>query len=480
MTPQEWCDSMVPAFTDAWKMLGITYTDFVRTTEPRQHKAVQKFWEIIYNNGYCYKSAYEGWYCVHEETYYAESDLEKNEAGEYICPDCKRPVRHMASGEENWFFRLSAFQDKLLAFYAEHPDFIRPESRRNEIISFVERGLQDLSISRSTFDWGIPVTFDTGHVYYVWADALIAYLTGIGYAADECAEAGSPELAAQAARTGEFETRWPMQYHFVGKDITRFHCVIWPAMLMAAGMPITHTVFGHGFLLTKGEKMSKSKGNGVRPADLVREFGVDAYRYYFMTDVRFGSDGDISIERMVQVYNADLANTWGNLVSRVPGMNDKYFAGLVPQADAQAQNPLKDIADSLYEEFDACMSRVDFTGAAQAVLNLAHRANAYIDETEPFRMAKDPARRDELAQVMYNLLESIRIIALYLAPFMPNASAEVYRRLGLGDIAQVDDIKAAATWGQLPAGNRVQKGEALFPRLDEEQVFADAQAGANA
>ena len=470
MTPQEWCDSMVPAFKEAWDLLGITYTDFVRTTEPRQTKSVQKFWETIHNNGYCYKSAYEGWYCVHEETYYAESDLEKNEAGEFVCPDCKRPVRRMASGEENWFFKLSEFQQPLLDFYESHPDFIRPESRRNEIVTFVKGGLTDLSISRSTFDWGIPVTFDEGHVYYVWADALIAYLTGIGYCADACAEDGSPELAAQAARTGEFEQRWPMQYHFVGKDITRFHCVIWPAMLMAAGLPITGTVFGHGFLLTKGEKMSKSKGNGLRPADLVKIFGADAYRYYFMTDVRFGSDGDISMERMVQVYNADLANTWGNLVSRVPGMNDKYFAGLVPEADVTAPNPLRELAEGLYAEYDACMAKVDFTGAAAAVQRLAHRANAYIDETEPFRMAKDPARREELAQVMYNLLEAIRILALFFAPFMPNTSAKVFRRLGLGDVSAVTDIEAAAKWGQLPFGNRVEKGEPLFPRLDEAAI----------
>ena len=465
MSPQEWCDSMVPAFKETWDLLNITYTDFVRTTEPRQTKTVQKFWDIIRQNGYLYKHAYEGWYCVHEETYYAESDLEKNEAGEFVCPDCKRPVR-WATGEENWFFKLSVFQQPLLDFYESHPDFIRPESRKNEIVSFVKRGLQDLSISRSTFDWGIPVTFDEGHVYYVWADALLAYLTGIGYGAEECEGID----AAQAARKGEFESRWPMAYHFVGKDITRFHCVIWPAMLMAAGLPITHTVFGHGFLLTKGEKMSKSKGNGLRPQDLVKIFGVDAYRYYFMTDVRFGSDGDISMERMVQVYNADLANTWGNLVSRVPGMNDKYFAGLVPEADVHAPNPLKELAEGLYEEFDACMAQVDFTGAAAAVQRLAHRANAYIDETEPFRMAKDPEKRAELAQVMYNLLECIRILALFFAPFMPNTSAEVFRRLGLGAVTDVDDIKAAAVWGQLPAGNRVLKGDPLFPRLDEKEI----------
>ena len=264
-----------------------------------------------------------------------------------------------------------------------------------------------------------------------------------------------------------------MQYHFVGKDITRFHCVIWPAMLMAAGLPITHTVFGHGFLLTKGEKMSKSKGNALKPADLVRVFGVDAYRYYFMSDVQFGHDGSISMERMVQVYNADLANTWGNLVSRVTNMTKKYFGARVPEvpaAFANAENPLAEVAAGLYAEYDHALGLVDFTAAAQAVQKLAERANRYIEETEPFRLAKDPERADELAFVMYNLLEAIRIIALYMAPFAPNTSAEVFRRLSLGDIADVVDIEAATAWGQLPAGNAVEIGDPLFPRLDVDDL----------
>lgn len=465
MSPQEWCDSMEPAFRETWDLLNITYTDFVRTTEPRHARSVQKFWCDLYDKGYLYKGSYEGWYCVHEETYYAESDLEKNEEGQFVCPDCKRPVQLMASGEENWFFKLSEFQEPLLKFYEENPDFIRPETRRNEIVSFVERGLKDLSISRSTFDWGVPLPFDEGHVAYVWADALIAYLTGIGY-------------ADEGERAGEFEQRWPMQYHFVGKDITRFHCVIWPAMLMAARLPITHTVFGHGFLLTKGEKMSKSKGNGLKPADLVKVFGVDAYRYYFMSDVQFGHDGNISMERMVQVYNADLANTWGNLVSRVTNMTKKYFDAQVPTCPASfdgAENPLAEVASGLYAEYDAAISQVDFTGAAAAVQKLAERANRYIEETEPFRLAKDPERADELACVMYNLLEAIRIIALYMAPLCPNTSAEVFRRLSLGDIAEVRDIEAATAWGQLPAGNAVEIGDPLFPRLDADAISFDEE-----
>ncbi len=456
MTPQEWCDSMEPAFREAWDMLDITYTDFVRTTEPRQAAAVQRFWQLLFDGGYLYKGSYEGWYCVHEETYYAESDLERDEDGQLVCPDCKRPVQR-AEGEENWFFRLSDFQQPLLELYERRPEFIRPESRRNEVVSFVAGGLKDLSISRSTFDWGVPLPFDEGHVAYVWADALIAYMTGIGYADD--------------ARGNEFDERWPFQCHFVGKDITRFHCVIWPAMLMAAGLPVAHTVFGHGFLLTKGEKMSKSKGNALRPADLVDIFGVDAYRYYFMSDVQFGADGSISLERMVQVYNADLANTWGNLVSRVANMTKKYFDAQVPVLPQHApDNPLEPIAKELYARYDEALARVDFTAAAEAVQKLAHRANEYMEQSAPWALAKDPARADELAAVIYNALEAIRIIALFMEPFMPNTSAEVWRRLGLADIASVTDVEAAAAWGQLPAGNMVEVGDPLFPRLDVEKI----------
>lgn len=456
MEPQEWCDSMEPAFRDAWDMLDITYTDFVRTTEPRHAETVRKFWNDLYEKGFLYKGAYEGWYCVHEETYYAESDLEKNEEGEYVCPDCKRPVQK-TSGEENWFFKLSDFEDKLLEFYEENPDFIRPVTRKNEIVSFVKSGLKDLSISRSTFDWGVPLPFDEGHVAYVWADALLAYLTGIGYS--------DPE------RVAEYEAAWPMQYHFVGKDIIRFHCVIWPAMLMAAGMPITHTVFGHGFLLTKGEKMSKSRGNALKPADLVEVFGVDPYRYYFLSDVQFGHDGSISIERMVQVYNADLANTWGNLVSRVFNMTNKYFDGVVPTPPAGAEdNPLAEIAADLYKEYDEAMANVDFSAAAAAVQKLASRVNLYVEDSAPWNLAKSEETADELAAVIYNALEAIRIIALFTAPFMPTTSNEVFNRMSLGDITDITDIEAASVWGQLTPGLSVETGTPLYPRLDVDAI----------
>ena len=459
-TPQAWCDRMETYFREAWDTLDITYTDLVRTTEPRHARTVQKFWMDLYEKGFLYKSAYEGWYCIHEETYYAEGDLEHNEEGTFICPDCKRPVQQ-SSGEENWFFKLSEFEDKLLAYYEDNPDFIRPETRRNEIVSFVSSGLKDLSISRSTFDWGVPLPFDKGHVAYVWADALLAYITGIGYA--------DPD------RAGEFESRWPMQYHFVGKDIIRFHCVIWPAMLMAANLPLPHTVFGHGFLLTKGEKMSKSKGNASKPDDLIKVFGVDAYRYYFMGDVQFGHDGSISLERMVQVYNADLANTWGNLCSRVFNMTQKYFDGQVPEVTTQIEpNPLRVLAENLYEKYDGYMGSVGFSEAIAAVLELAARANLYVEESAPWKLAKNDELADELASVIYNSLETIRIIALYLAPFMPRTSAEVFTRLGLGEITEVVDIEQQSQWGVLPAGNTVTTGDPLFPRLDIEGIDLSA------
>lgn len=479
MSPQAWCDSMEKPFRDAWEMLDITYTDFVRTTEPRHARSVRKFWQDLYDKGYLYKGSYEGWYCVHEETYYAESDLEKNDDGEFVCPDCNRPVQLMASGEENWFFKLSDFQEPLLELYERRPEFIRPASRRNEIVSFVARGLKDLSISRSTFDWGVPLPFDDNHVAYVWADALIAYLTGIGYAAgEEDAEVSGLADVGDASREGEFEARWPMQYHFVGKDITRFHCVIWPAMLMAAGLDEAHTVFGHGFLLTKGEKMSKSKGNALKPADLVGIFGVDAYRYYFMSDVQFGADGSISMERMVQVYNNELANTWGNLVSRVANMTQKYFDGKVPQVSQEMdtkENPLRDIAETLYVEFDEALALVDFSGAVQAVQKLASRANLYVEETAPWTLAKDESKTEELAFVLYNILEAVRIIAAYLAPFMPNTSAEVYRRLGLGDVFDTQDIQSATKWGMLQPGTDIEVGDALFPRLDADAISLELE-----
>ncbi|MGI6216852.1 MAG: methionine--tRNA ligase [Coriobacteriales bacterium] len=464
MSPQEWCDIMAPKFEQTWRDLLITNDDFIRTTEPRHIRGVQAFWTDLYEKGWLYKAAYSGWYCVHEETYYTESEVVEID-GQKCCPECHRPLRYNDDGEENWFFKLSEFQEPLLKFYDEHPDFVQPTTRRNEVVSFVKGGLKDLSISRTTFDWGVPLPFDEGHVTYVWIDALLNYITAMGYG-------GTEEEAA------EFKRRWPVQYHFVGKDIIRFHCVIWPAMLMAAGLPLPQKVFAHGFLLTKGEKMSKSTGNAVAPADLVKIFGIDAYRYYFMTDVQFGADGSISMERMVQVYNADLANTWGNLCSRAFNMAVKYFDGKVPQIDAaryaqleeEMGNPLHEIVDGLYDAYSKAFGSVDFSGAAAEVAKLSQRANAYIEESAPWNLAKDESKADELAFVIYNTLEAIRIIAICYAPWMPVTSQTAFDSLGLGDVTAITDLEDQLVWGKLPAGNLVTKCPPMFPRLNLDEL----------
>lgn len=486
LSPQEWVDSIAPRFQEAWKMLNISNDDFIRTTEERHIKGVQQFCETLHENGYLYKDTYEGWYCLPDETFFADEQTVIAD-GQRVCPDCGRPVEFVC--EENWFFKLSAFEEPLLALYEERPDFVCPQTRRNEVISFVKGGLKDLSISRTTFDWGIPLPFDPSHVIYVWVDALINYITAVGYGSDD------PIMQA------EFAKRWPAELHFVGKDIIRFHCVIWPAMLMAAGIEPPQKVFAHGFLLTKGEKMSKSRGNVMTPSELVRIFGVDAYRYYFLSDVQFGADGSISIERMLQVYNADLANSWGNLCSRVLNMTQKYFDGVVPELwektvtklTEEMGNPLAEIVQangSIYQRYADALSQVDYSGALSSVMELCNRANLYIEESAPWNLAKaavvekaemqvagldetaatTPTANDRLAFVIYNALEAIRIMALLFAPVMPSTSTEVWHRLGLGEVLAVENLNEQAGWGLLPAGNVVVTGEPLFPRLQLEDI----------
>jgi methionyl-tRNA synthetase len=449
--PQSWVDAIAPTFLDAWKMLDITYDDFIRTTEQRHIVGAQRFLQALKDSGDLYPGHYEGWYCVPDETFYTEDQLVEGK-----CPDCGRDVQLVR--EDNWFFRLSAYQERLLAYYDANPGFIQPETRRNEVVSFVRGGLNDLSVSRTTFTWGIPLPFAPEHVMYVWFDALLNYVTAIGY--------GDPE------RADEFASRWPAQCQFVGKDIIRFHCVIWPAMLMAAGLELPEMVFAHGFVLSKGEKMSKSKGNAVAPADLVAKFGVDAFRYYFLRDVQFGSDGSISMESMVQRYNGDLANDWGNLVSRLLNMTEKYCDGVVPAApdDAPTEDDLdlRRIAEGLPAAFDARMSRLDYAGSLEATWELVKRANRYIEDSAPWNLAKSDETTPRLHAVLYNALEAVRIAALFTSPVMPRTSAEVWRRLGLGTITETADLGERAAWGGMPPGALVVKGDPLFPRIYEE------------
>jgi methionyl-tRNA synthetase len=450
--PQAWVDAIAPKFVDAWKMLDVSYDDFIRTTDERHVRGAQAFLQVLKDNGDLYQGHYEGWYCLPDETFYAEDQLADGK-----CPGCGRDVQFIR--EDNWFFRLSAYQERLLAYYAANPSFIQPDTRRNEVLSFVRGGLNDLSISRTTFTWGIPLPFDDEHVMYVWFDALLNYVTAIGF--------GDPE------RADEFRKWWPAQVQFVGKDIIRFHCVIWPAMLMAAGLPLPETVFAHGFLLAKGEKMSKSKGNAVAPSDLVAKFGVDAYRHYFLRDVQFGADGSISMEGMIQRYNGDLANDWGNLVSRLLNMTEKYCEGRVPTPPdstlATAEDrEIEGIAAALPSVYEAAMQRLDYAGAMEATWELVKRANRYIEDSAPWNLAKTEDTHPRLEAVLYNALEAVRIAAMFTAPVMPETSAEVWRRLGLGDIAAVTDVSSEAAWGRLPEGSLVKKGEPLFPRIYEE------------
>ena len=510
LSPQDWVDSIAPKFLDAWNMLNITNNDFIRTTEERHIAGVQHFFEKARANGYIYEDTYEGFYCVPDETFftdeqlseyaekaYEEGKLAVTEDGTKLCPECSRPLIFFK--EDNLFFRLSAFQDRLLAYYEENPEAICPEIRRNEVVSFVRGGLKDLSVSRTAFDWGIPIPYAPGHVSYVWVDALLNYITAIGFGSDD------------PAKQEEFAKRWPAQVQFVGKDIIRFHCVIWPAMLMAADIEPPRKVFAHGFLLTKGEKMSKSRGNAMSPQELSRVFSVDGYRYYFLSDVQFGADGSISLERMIQVYNADLANSWGNLCSRAFNMTSKYFDGVVPglSIDIAARlfreigNPLAELADGLYESYAAAMNAIDYSGALAKAMELCDRVNLYVEESAPWSLAKaaaagagadtpetQAAQRDgeaqdaqvaggvgeaqaagnHLAFVMYNILEAIRITALLFAPVMPTTSNEVWRRMDLGDIFAIRDLKLAMAWGGLPAGNQVEIGKPLFPRLKGDEL----------
>ena len=457
VTPKEWADKLVE---EAWlpllETINIQNDDFIRTTEERHETMVQKFLQKLKDDGFIYAGEYEGFYCVGCEEYKQPTDLldgGDDFQGEKVCQIHTRPVEILK--ESNYFFRMSDFQQKLLDLYESNPNFIQPDSVRNEIISFVRRGLDDLSISRASFDWGIKIPWDESHVVYVWFDALLNYITASGWGSDDAT----------------FEKRWPA-VHIVGKDIARFHAVIWPAMLMAAGLEPPKRVFGHGWLLVGGEKMSKSKLTGIAPHQITDVFGSDTFRYYFMSAINFGQDGSFSWEDLAARYQAELANGFGNLASRVIAMIEKYFDGVVPAANElnDADAVIVDTVAMAFKKANEAIDRLAIHEAISAVWSIVNALNLYITEQEPWALAKDEANRDRLATVLYTAVEGLRAATVGLSPIMPISTEKLWGALGFAEeIGSVTDqpLSRAGTWGVTPVGSKVSALEALFPRIEE-------------
>src|SRR3954470_6795333 len=453
-TPQEYADEISNEFRKLWQRMGISNDDYIRTTEERHKKRVQVLFRQIRGNGYIYKGTYTGQYCVSDELY-----VDGAQPGD-PCPTCGRITETVH--EENYFFRLSAFQDKLLELYA-NPDFIRPETRRNEVISFVRSGLRDLSISRSTFSWGIPVPDDPRHVIYVWLDALANYITAIGY--------GSSHAGAQEA----FKKYWPADVHMIGKEIVRFHCVYWPAFLMAAGLELPKAIVAHGWLLFEESKMSKSRGNIVRTETILDVLGADALRYFLLREVVFGQDGSFSFDALVQRYNSDLANGLGNLASRTLTMINRYFKGEVPYpshavARTADDDAIAETARKTIRDFGAFFDQFQFSRALETAWGLVAAVDKYIVENEPWSLGEkqDDESRARLATVLYTSAEALRIATALAHPVMPEATAKIWEQLGLGDIKKLD--LTSLTWGQLPLGTKLGKVSPVFPRADKSAI----------
>lgn len=446
--PKEYVDEIVKGFKNLWKELLIENDDFIRTTDDRHKKMVQKLFKKIYDQGDIYISQYEGRYCTPCETFFTERQVGE----EKVCPDCGRPVELVQ--EESYFFRMSKYQDRLLKHIEENPDFIQPVSRRNEMINFIKSGLEDLCISRTTFKWGIPVPINDKHVIYVWFDALSNYISALGYDSDD------DKL---------YQKFWPADVHLMAKDIVRFHTIIWPTILMAAGLPLPKKVVAHGWLLLESGKMSKSKGNVVDPLVLINKYGVDAIRYFLLREIPFGADGYYSEDALVQRTNTDLANDYGNLVSRTVAMIEKYFDGKIPAAKEEGDHDqeLKELAVKTPDEVAGYMDALDFSNALSTVWKLVNRANKYIDETMPWALAKDPAKKDRLASVMYNLSEVIRIVTIMIKPVMPQVPDKVWLQLGVNSAENISWENTA--WGGIKENQQVDRGESLFPRIDNKE-----------
>src|ERR1700761_5811681 len=445
--PQQFTDRVAAEFRGLWDRMGLTYSDFIRTTDPRHKQAVQKFFTVLKDRGFIYKSTYTGQYCVSDEAFVDVSPGAP-------CPDCGRITETLS--EENYFFKLSAFERKLLEFYDANPDFIRPEASRNEVLSFVRGGLKDLSVSRTSVEWGIPVPGDPKHVIYVWMDALINYITALGYGSD------APEDQERFARY------WPANLHLVGKEIVRFHCIYWPAFLMAADLPLPKAVAANGWLLFEQSKMSKSRGNVVRAETILTTLGADALRYFLLREVVFGQDCSFSFDALVQRYNADLANGYGNLTSRVLAMINQYFAGVVPEGESEPR--IAAAAEKAQRDFSQHFEALDFSRALEALWTLVAAVDGYITEKAPWKLgaSSNAADRAALASILYTCAEALRVITALAYPVLPEATVKIWGQMGLGELAQAphQDVH----WGQLAAGIKLGQLGPVFPRAEKDTV----------